>query len=104
MNAFEAGLGVLHADANMAEDVTYTPLATGLAQTVRAIATAPDVEVGFGLAKVHASTVVLEVAVSAVENPRPGDVILWRGETRIVQGEPDQDVERLSWSLDTRPA
>ena len=104
MNAFESGLSVLHADANMAEDVTYTPLATGLPQTVRVIATAPDALDRFGQATIVSSTVILEVAVSAIATPQAGDAIVWRGETLIVQGEPELDVERLSWTLDTRPA
>ncbi len=93
----------LFADANLAADAVFLP-AGGEPVSVRAIARRPDRVVDFGDARLHAETAILEVRVSEVPNPRPGDRIEIAHETFVIQGEPIRDRERLVWTVDLRPA
>lgn len=101
MSAFSAAANALYSDANLAADAIYTPT-VGDAVTVRAIVTAPDDAVTFGGPLVSA-TLVVSVRVSEIASPVAGDVIEVNGESRVVQGVPRRDVERLSWLMDTAP-
>jgi hypothetical protein len=83
-------------------DALYTP-AGGAAVSVRVIARRPDTIVGFGETRIHAETATFEVRASEVANPRPDDQLVVKGQTLVVQGEPERrDPDRLVWSLDVR--
>ena len=46
----------------------------------------------------------IDLRISEVLNPRPGDGIEIDGEAFLIQGEPVRDRERLVWTVDLRPA
>jgi len=102
MSAFALAVLRLFADPNLARPAVYTP-AGGDAVETRAIRSAPDRATDWSGGRALSQTVVFRVPVAEVPQPRPGDSIEVDGVVRIVQGEPLRDVERLSWSLDTRP-
>lgn len=102
MTAFATALARLFADPNLSMPAIYTP-ASGAAVATRAMRSAPDEATDWSGGRVRSDTVTFRVAVADVPYPRPGDSIVAAGETRIVQGEPMRDVQRLTWTLDTRP-
>jgi hypothetical protein len=84
-------------------DALYTP-AGGEPVAVRVIARRPDTIVGFGETRIHAETAIVEVRVSEVASPRPGDQLTLNGPAFIVQGEPERrDPDRLVWTLGVMP-
>ena len=103
MNVFAAAIDDLFADPNLAADAVFLPEG-GVPVSMRVIARRPDRLLEFGDARLHAETAILEVRVSEVPNPRPGDRLDVGGELLIIQGEPVRDRERLVWTVDLRPA
>lgn len=110
MTAFAAALDALFADAHLARDVVYTAEG-GAPALVRAILRRPDDVTGFGEARIWSETTRLDLRLSEVPNPRPGDRIEIPGsgagqahESFLIQGEPVRDRERLIWTVDLRPA
>lgn len=104
MSAFSAALGAIYSDPNMAADIIYTPAATGTPATVRAVRSAPDEEVRFGDARMRVATVLYEVRISDLAAPVSGDAIVDDGVSYVVQGSPERDVERLTWTIEAVPA
>lgn len=104
MSAFAAAIGLIFADPNMAVDALWLPGGTPPGAPIRAIRKAPDEVTRFGGAQVWSETVRVDVRVSEVPAPAPGDRIVIAGETFEVQGEPLRDRERLVWTLDLVPA
>ena len=103
MSAFAAAVDTLFADASIATDATYTPDG-GSAAPVRVVLRRPDAVTEFGGAQVWSETTRVDLRVSEMANPRPGDGITIGGETFVIQGEPTRDRERLVWTVDLRPA
>jgi len=103
MTAFAGLVDRLFADPNLGREATYQP-ADGDPFPVRIIARRADAVTDFGNARLWSETTRLDVRVSEVANPRPGDRFVIDGETFVVQGEPVRDRERLVWTLDVRPA
>jgi hypothetical protein len=56
----------------------------------------------FGTAPLWSETTRLDLRVSEVASPRPGDRIMIEGEAFVVQGEPVRDRERLVWTIEVR--
>ena len=104
MTAIAAAIDLLFADPNLARDAFYHPGNGGEGIPVRVIAKRPDEIVGFGETRIHAGATLLDVRVSEVADPRPGDRLVIDGETYLVQGEPVGDTERLIWTLEACPA
>ena len=102
MNAVAAAIDLLFADPNMARPAVYTPEGGGPVD-VRVVARRPDEIVGLGETRIHAGTTLLDVRVSEIAEPRPGDRISVDGEDYLVQGEPVRDAERLIWTLEACP-
>jgi hypothetical protein len=103
MSALATALDALFADGNIGRDAVYTP-AAGIPFPVRVIARRGDLVSEFAERRVAAATVVLDLRLSEVPDPRAGDRIELGGEVLAVQGAPIRDSERLIWTLDTRPA
>ena len=104
MTAFPAAIDLIFADPNMAVDAQWLPGGALPGATIRAIRKAPDHLTSFGGAQVWSETVQVDVRVSEVPDPKPGDHLVIDGETFEIQGEPSRDRERLVWTLDLRPA
>jgi len=103
MTAVAMALDALFADDNIAREAVYTP-ADGAPVLVRAVARRADDITGFGDARLWSETTRIDLRVSEVANPRPGDRIEIDGDAFLIQGEPVRDRERLVWTVDLRPA
>jgi len=103
MNAFASAFEALFADDNIATDAIYTA-GGGSPVLVRVVARRADSITGFGEAKLWSETQRLDLRVSEVANPRPGDRLEIGGEAFLIQGEPMRDAERLIWTIDVDPA
>ena len=101
--ALAAAIDALFADTNLARDAVYTPEG-GAPATVRLVLRRPDAVTGFGDARVWSETTRPDLRVAEVATPRPGDRIEVDGEASVVQGEPVRDAERLTWTVELRPA
>jgi hypothetical protein len=102
MTAFAALADRLFADPNLGRAAIYEP-ADGEPFPVRVIARRADAVAEFGGARLWSETTRLDVRVTEVAAPRPGDRLVIDGEAFVVQGEPLRDRERLVWTLDVRP-
>ena len=103
MSALAAAFDALFADPNVGRDAVYMS-AGGEPVTVRIVHRRADTISEFGDARVWSETIRLDVRVSAVAEPRPGDGFEIDGEAFVVQGEPTRDRERLVWTVELRPA
>ena len=103
MSAFSVAVDGLFNDPNIAREAVLTP-AGGSPALVRLITRRADEITGFGDARLWSETTRVDLRVSEVTNPRPGDRIEIDGEAFLIQGEPVRDRERLVWTVDLRPA
>jgi len=103
MNPFAAAMDAIFADANMAADATWTAQG-GAPLPVRVIRKAPDEMATFGAARILSDTTLVDVRVSDMPTPKPGDTIIIGPDTFTLQGEPKRDRERLIWTLELVPA
>ena len=102
-DALSAALAALFADPNIGRDAVY--IAEGGAPVlVRVVTRRADEVTGFGEARLWSETTRIDLRVTEVPDPRPGDRIELEGEDFIIQGEPMRDRERLIWTVDLRPA
>jgi hypothetical protein len=103
MSAFATAVGALFADPNIGRDAVY--IADGGAPVpVRIVARRADTITDFGDARLWSETTRVDLRVTEVAEPRPGDRIEIGGDTFLIQGEPVRDRERLVWTVDLRPA
>ena len=103
MNAFAAALDGLFADGNIARDAVYIAEG-GAPQLVRVVTRRADEVTSFGDARLWSETTRIDMRVTEVPEPRPGDRIELDSEAFLIQGEPVRDSERLIWTVDLRPA
>jgi len=103
MTAFAAALDAIFADINMAVDATWYP-AGGAPQPVRVIRKAPDEVTAFGAAQILSDTTRVDVRVSEMANPKPGDGVAIGADNYVIHGEPRRDRDRLIWTLELVPA
>ena len=101
MNAFVAAIDLLFADPNLGREAWHRD-GEGQFTQVRVIIKSPDDVVGFGEARIWAETTIVDMRVSELLEPRPGDQLTLGEETFVIQGEPKRDRERLVWTLDLR--
>jgi len=103
MSAFAAAMDAIFADQNMAAEATWTPQG-GAPMPVRVIRKAPDELTTFGAARILSDTTIVDVRVSEMPSPKPGDAIIIGADTFTIQGEAKRDRERLIWTLELVPA
>ena len=103
MSALAAAFDALFADPNVGRDAVYTP-AGAEPVTMRIVPRRADTISEFGDARVWSETIRLDVRVSEISEPRPGDGFEIDGEAFVIQGEPVRDRERLVWTVELRPA
>jgi hypothetical protein len=103
MTAFAGLVDRLFADRNFGRDAVYEP-AGGEPVSARVVARRADAVTEFGAARLWSETTRLDLRVSEVTDPRPGERIIIDGEAFVVQGEPVRDRERLVWTIEVRPA
>jgi len=104
MNAFATAMDRIFAHPGMAVQAVWISAGTSEERTIRAIRRAPDRITSFGGARLLSDTTMLDVRVSDLPDPRPGDLFVMGSESFVIQGEPVRDRERLVWTLDLRPA
>ena len=102
MSAFAAAVGALFADPNIGRDAVYV-VDGGTPVPVRVVARRADAITDLGYARLWAETTRIDLRVTEVPNPRPGDRIEIGGDAFLSQGEPVRDRERLVWTVDLRP-
>lgn len=103
MSAFAAAVGALFADPNIGRDAVYI-VDGGVPVPVRIVVRRADTITDFGDARLWSETTRVDLRVTEVAEPRPGDRIEIGGDTFLIQGEPVRDRERLVWTVDLRPA
>jgi len=103
MTAFAAILDALFADPNIGREAIYTSDG-GAPVLVRIVSRQADVITDFADARLWSETTRIDLRVTEVPVPRPGDRIEIDGDAFLIQGEPVRDRERLIWTVDLRPA
>jgi len=104
MNAFATAMDRIFSNADLAVAAVWISGTTSEERPVRVVRRAPDRIADFGSARILSDTTTVDVRVSELADPRPGDLIILGTESFVIQGEPVRDAERLIWALDLRPA
>jgi hypothetical protein len=104
MNVFAAAMDRIYANPSMAAAAVWFSSTTSEERPIRVIRRAPDRITEFGAARFVSDTMMVDVRVSDLPDPRTGDLIVIGAESFTIQGEPVRDRERLIWSLDLRPS
>lgn len=85
-------------------DAVYVPQ-SGPSVSVRVVSKSKDETIAFDMTRISVSTRVFEMRRSEPVTPAEGDSLIIGDDTYIIQGEPlSLDMDRLVWTLDTRPA
>jgi len=104
MNVIATAMDRIFSHADMAVAAVWISGTTSEERPIRVIRRAPDRITDFGAARILSDTTTVDVRVSELADPRPGDLIVLGADSFVIQGEPVRDPERLIWSLDLRPS
>lgn len=104
MTVFAAAMDRIFANPSMAVAALWISGTTSQESSIRVIRRAPDRITEFGAARLMSDTMVLDVRVSDLPDPRPRDLIVIGTDSFTIQGEPLRDSDRLIWTLDLRPS
>ncbi len=103
MTVFAVAMDRIYANPSMAVAALWISGTTSQERSIRVIRRAPDRITDFGTARFVSDSMVLDVRVSDLADPQPGDLIVIGTESFTIQGEPVRDSDRLIWTLDLRP-
>lgn len=85
-------------------DALYVPQ-SGPSVSVRVVSKHRDETIAFDMTRISSTTRVFEMRRSEPVTPAEGDTLVIGDNSYVIQGEPVSfDVDRLVWTLDTRPA
>ena len=104
MNAFAAAMDHIYANPSMAVAAVWISATTSEERPIHAIRRAPDRITEFGAGRFVSDSMIMDVRVSDLPDPRTGDLIVIGTDSFTIQGEPVRDRERLIWTLDLRPS
>ncbi|MDA3889143.1 MAG: hypothetical protein PF443_10175 [Allgaiera sp.] len=104
MTVFTAAMDRIYSNPSMAVAALWMSATTSEERTIRVIRRAPDRITEFGAGRFVSDTTMVDVRLSDLSDPRPGDLIVIGADSFTVQGEPIRDRERLVWALDLRPS
>ena len=104
MNVFAAAMDRIYANPSMAVAAVWISATTSQERPIRVIRRAPDRITEFGAGRFVSDTMLVDVRVSDLADPRSGDMIIIGTDSFTIQGEPLRDRERLIWTLDLRPS
>jgi hypothetical protein len=103
MNVFSAAMDRIYANPSMAAAAVWISATTSEEMPIRVIRRAADRITEFGAARFVSDSMMVDVRVSDLSDPHPGDLIVIGADSFTIQGEPIRDRERLIWSLDLKP-
>lgn len=104
MTVFTATMDSIFANPSMAAAAVWISATSSEERPIRVIRRAPDRITDFGAGRFVCDTMIVDVRVPDLPDPRPGDLIVMGADSFTIQGEPLRDRERLIWSLDLRPS
>ncbi|MBU3029754.1 head-tail joining protein [Paracoccus marinaquae] len=104
MTVFTAAMDRIYTNPSMAVAALWMSATTSEERTIRVIRRAPDRITEFGAGRFVSDTVMVDVRVYDLPDPRPSDLIVIGADSFTIQGEPIRDRERLIWALDLRPS
>ena len=104
MTVFATAVDRIFANPSMAVAALWVSATTSEERPTRVIRRAPDRITEFGAGRLVSDTIMIDVRLSDLSDPRPGDLILIGTDSFVIQGEPVRDREHLVWTLDLRPA
>ena len=104
MNVFAAAMDRIYANPSMAAAAVWISATTSEERPIRVVRRALDRITEFGAGRFVSDTMMADVRVSDLPDPRTGDLIVIGADSFTIQGEPVRDRERLIWSLDLRPS
>ena len=103
MTIFADAMDLIYANPSMAAAAVWISATTSEERPIRVIRRAPDRITEFAAARFVSDSTMVDVRVSDLADPRPGDLIVIGADSFTIQGEPVRDRERLIWALDLRP-
>lgn len=104
MTVFTAAMDRIYSNPSIAVAALWMSASTSEERAIRVIRRAPDRITEFGAGRFVSDTMVVDVRVYDLPDPRPGDLIVIGSDSFTIQGEPVRDRERLIWALDLRPS
>ncbi len=104
MDVFATAMDRIYTNPSMAVAALWISATTSEEMPIRVLRRAPDRITEFGAGRFVSNTMMADVRVSDLPEPRPGDLIVIGADSFTIQGEPARDRERLVWTLDLRPA
>lgn len=104
MTVFTAAMDRIYSNPSMAVAALWMSATTSEERTIRVIRRAPDRITEFGAGRFISDTMMVDVRVYDLPDPRPGDLIVIGADSFSIQGEPLRDREQLIWALDLRPS
>lgn len=104
MTVFTAAMDRIYSNPAMAVAALWISATTSEERTIRVIRRAPDRITEFGAGRLVSDTMMVDVRVYDLPDPRPGDLIVIGADSFTIQGEPLRDRERLIWALDLLPS
>jgi len=104
MSVFAAAIDRIFTHPSMAIAALWISATTSEERPIRVIRRAPDRITDFGAGRFVSDTMMVDVRVYDLPDPRSGDLIVIGTDSFTIQGEPIRDRERLIWTLDLHPA
>ena len=104
MTVFTAAMDRIYANPSMAVTALWISATTSEERPIRVVRRAPDRITEFGAGRFVSDTMMVDVRVSDLPDPRAGDLVVIGTDSFTIQGEPVRDRERLIWSVDLRPS
>jgi hypothetical protein len=104
MTVLKAAIDRIFTHPSIAIAALWISATTSEERPIRVIRRAPDRITEFGAGRFVSDTMMVDVRVYDLPDPRPGDLIVIGAESYTIQGEPLRDRERLIWSLDLQPS
>jgi hypothetical protein len=104
MTVFASAMDRIYANPSLAVAAVWISATTSEERQIHVIRRAPDRITEFGAGRFVSDTMIVDVRVSDLPDPHPGDLIVIGANRFTIQGEPVRDRDRLIWSLDLRPS
>ena len=104
MTVFATAMDRIYANPSMAATAVWISATTSEERPIHVIRRATDRITEFGAGRFVSDTMMVDVRVADLPDPRTGDLILIGADSFTIQGEPVRDRERLIWTLDLRPS